>query len=594
MAKAHKPHVVQTEKIDTSSMTKKELAKYLPDADGTPIQRRCVVCTGWFLVRKDCPDKKTCCGRCTLCYEHGGPDYDYDTALKWKYEQQRKSYKAKTGYDNPSQNPKVKAKVSEAFDRKYGDGTPGSGRSERMKQIMRNYQERTGYVNPSQDPEVLKKVRETRAKNYGDGDLDKANKELYRRRSKSYKEKTGYENPGQNPEVKAKVHDTVMDRYGVDNVFQDDDVKRRIVATTMERYGVPYVTLLPEVREKTKKDLMEKYGVPYYVMIPEVQRSSGAISKLNLRYREALEKMLPEHKIDIEKLFGDDDVNEKPRKADLTVGGSDVLIDLNPTISHNSTIGYRCFKGLCSVGKNGAHSECGGVKAVDYQSSRYEAARKSGWRLLQFYDWDDETRSLNYVQNIVKDNIIDLSDCDPSWVATNNQDDVKKFVSDNTIHSELGYEKCERLLRFCDKMGVMVMVCKVTEDSNRWIVSDFVTKDQTPVKNVVSALDTAMPDDGSIRRLIIERDLDLDLPHLSKDEEELVVDSKVHEKLVWAHPSRKTPPIADVSLRIDHTMDYPQAVEDLLDKGMTRMYTAGVESVTFNLQAEKGKNQNGA
>ncbi len=37
MAKTHKPHVVQTEKIDTSSMTKKELAKYLPDADGTPI-----------------------------------------------------------------------------------------------------------------------------------------------------------------------------------------------------------------------------------------------------------------------------------------------------------------------------------------------------------------------------------------------------------------------------------------------------------------------------------------------------------------------------------------------------------------------------
>ena len=593
MAKTHKPHVVQTEKIDTSSMTKKELAKYLPDADGTPIQRRCVVCTGWFLVRKDCPDKKTCCGRCTLCYEHGGPDYDYDTALKWKYEQQRKSYKAKAGYDNPSQNPKVKAKVSEAFDRRYGDGTPGSGRSERMKQIMRNYQERTGYVNPSQDPEVLKKVRETRAKNYGDGDLDKANKELYRRRSKSYKEKTGYENPGQNPEVKAKVHDTVMDRYGVDNVFQDDDVKRRIVATTMERYGVPYVTLLPEVREKTKKDLMEKYGVPYYVMIPEVQRSSGAISKLNLRYREALEKMLPAHKIDIEKPFGDD-VNGKPRKADLTVGGTNVLIDLNPTISHNSTIGYRCFKGLCSVGKNGAHSECGGVKAVDYQSSRYEAARKSGWRLLQFYDWDDETRSLNYVQNIVKDNVIDLSDCDPSWVTTNDQDDVKKFVSDNTIHSGLRRGNNGRTLRFCDKMGVMVMVCKVTEDNDELIVSDFITKDQRSMTNVVSALKKAMPDDGSVKRLTIEKDLDLDLPCLTKDEEELVVDSKTCEKLVWAHPSRKTPPMTDVSVRIDHTRDYPQAVEDFLDKGMTRMYTAGVESVTFNLQAEKGKNQNGA
>ena len=234
------------------------------------------------------------------------------------------------------------------------------------------------------------------------------------------------------------------------------------------------------------------------------------------------------------------------------------------------------------------------MKAVDYQLSRCEEAQKSGWRLFQFYDWDDESRILNYVRNVVKGNIIDLNDCDPSWVTTNDQDDVKKFVSDNTIHSGLRRGNNGRTLRFCDKMGVMVMVCKVTEDSNRWIVSDFVTKDQTPVKNVVSALDTAMPDDGSIRRLIIERDLDLDLPHLSKDEEELVVDSKVHEKLVWAHPIRKTPPMTDASVRIDHTRDYPQAVEDLLDKGMTRMYTAGVESVTFNLQAEKGKNQNGA
>lgn len=593
MAKTHKPHVVQTEKIDTSSMTKKELSKYLLDVDGTPIQRRCVVCTGWFLVRKDCPDKKTCCGRCTLCYEHGGPDYDYDIALKWKYEQQRRSYKAKTGYDNPSQNPKVKAKVSEAFDRRYGDGTPGSGRSERMKQIMKNYQRKTGYINPSQDPEVLRKVRETRAKNYGDGDLDKANKELYRRRARSYKEKTGYENPGQNPEVKAKVHDTVMDRYGVDNVFQDETVKRKIMETTTERYGVPYVTLLPEVREKTKKDLMERYGVPYYVMIPEVQKSSGAISKLNLRYRKSLEEWLPDHKIDIEKSFGDD-VNGKPRKADLTVVGTDVLIDLNPTISHNSTIGYRCFKGLCSVGKNGDHSGCDGAKTVDYQLSRCEEAQKSGWRLFQFYDWDDESRILNYVRNVVKGNIIDLNDCDPSWVTTNDQDDVKKFVSDNTIHSGLRRGNNGRTLRFCDKMGIMAMVCKVTEDNDELIVSDFITKDQRPMTNVVSALKKAMPDNGSVKRLTIEKDLDLDLPCLTKDEEELVVDSKTCEKLVWAHPSRKTPPMTDASVRIDHTEDYPQAVEDLLDKGMTRMYTAGVEKITFDLLGEERKSQNGA
>ena len=114
-------------------MTDEDRMKYLPDENGDPLQRQCVVCTGWFLVKGHQQAKKTCCARCTLCYEHGGPDYDYDLALKWKHEQLRKAYKAKTGYDNPSQNPEVKRKVQKTFDERYGDGTPGSGRKANAK-----------------------------------------------------------------------------------------------------------------------------------------------------------------------------------------------------------------------------------------------------------------------------------------------------------------------------------------------------------------------------------------------------------------------------------------------------------------------------
>ncbi len=168
----------QPNRIDTSNFDKKKKAKYEKDENGDVLQRKCVVDGNWFLVKRYQKDRVTCCGKCTLCYEHGGPNYDYEIAKKWKYERMHEGYKKKTGYDNPGQNPEVRKKVQETLDERYGDGTEGSGYKTRMKQALKAYQEKTGYINPGQSPEVRAKVNKTLADNYGDGDLDKANKEV--------------------------------------------------------------------------------------------------------------------------------------------------------------------------------------------------------------------------------------------------------------------------------------------------------------------------------------------------------------------------------------------------------------------------------
>lgn len=589
-----KPHIVQTEKIDTSDMMDNDRMKYQLDEKGDPVQRRCVVCTGWFLVRRYQKDKKTCCARCTLCYEHGGPNYDYDVALKWKYEQQRKAYKEKTGYDNPGQNPEVKAKVNKTFDERYGDGTPGSGRAANTKNMLKNYKEQTGYDNPSQNEATKEKVRKTMAERYGDGNVHAAYVEMWRRKNATYKEKTGYVNAGQNPEVKAKVRKTVQERYGVDNVFQDEEIKKKIVDTNMKKYGVPYAHLQPERAEKIKQEMMDKYGVPYYVLLPEVQKKSGAVSRMNLDYRKDLEKALPDHKICIEKLFGPK-LDVKPRKADLTVVGTDILIDLDPTISHNSTIGYRCYKGFCNAEDPSDHSNCHEEKDPHYQEDRWRAAQGDGWRLIQFYDWDDKSRSINYIKNLVEENFIDLCGLETSLVNGDHVDsnrsvglvNVEEFISRNSIHSTsiIGDAADHDWLVFYDRTGGIKAVCKMARAGDQIIIRDFITKDQRPVSNAIRSLVQTFESDGHTGELVVERDLDLNLPVVDKNEESLIGAIDFRAELVWAHPTAKkrNRPVPDEMIQSSDPKIYAENVKQLMDRGMTRMYTAGVEILHVDL-----------
>lgn len=558
----------QPNRIDTSNFDKKKKAKYEKDENGDVLQRKCVVDDNWFLVKRYQKDRVTCCGKCTLCYEHGGSNYDYEIAKKWKYERMHEGYKKKTGYDNPGQNPEVRKKVQETLDERYGDGTEGSGYKTRMKQALKAYQEKTGYINPGQSPEVRAKVNKTLADNYGDGDLDKANKEVYKRRAQQYKAKTGYINPSQNPEVREKVKKTVNERYGVDNVFQSEEIKDKIARTNLERYGFRCSMQNKDIQRKSMETVQAKYGVPYRIMAEDARKSSGAISKTNKKYAEELKELL-NVPVELEKQFDYD----KHKSADLYVSSADLYIELNPTISHNSTLGYRCFKGLCHKEN---HSKCG--KATDYHSSRAMEARSHDIKLVQFYDWDDSDRRTNYIKNLVEDNHVDNG----KIVVTVEEvtDEIQDFFTNNDIHSSLvrAWNLNDECLVMRDlESNEIKAACDIEKNQDNEIsLKRFVTLNQ---KSLTINEDLLKEIKGVLKckTLHLFVDLDLNLPTVIVSSKS----QKIAPRLIWAapkHNGNNSLTVEDASIKLELKTS---AIQKLKEDGHTEIYTAGLEDITL-------------
>lgn len=278
----------------------------------------------------------------------------------------------------------MKAKKKASLIAHYGgpDGDYETAKKAVAKKQAESYKKKTGYVNPGQNPEVREKVKKTLADHLGDGDYKKATKVLHQKQVKAYKDKTGYDNPGQNPEVRKKVEKTVQERYGVGNVFQSDEIKGKIKSTMLEKYGVEYGYQNPEIFAKVKATTMKTYGVPYRVMAPDVKRKAGIISKTNLEWKSDLEDSLGVE-FDLEVPF--DLKGDHRMQADL--GHGSLLIDLNPTISHNSDLSYMCMKGQCKGAKTNDHSGCATPVAKDYHNERMKTAIANGFSLINVYDW---------------------------------------------------------------------------------------------------------------------------------------------------------------------------------------------------------------
>lgn len=67
-----------------------------------------------------------------------------------------------------------------------------------------------------------------------------------------------------NIETKLKRKNTLIDKYGVDNVSKLESTKRKIEETNLRVYGTKSTFQNPEVREKWKLTIRNKYGVDHY------------------------------------------------------------------------------------------------------------------------------------------------------------------------------------------------------------------------------------------------------------------------------------------------------------------------------------------
>jgi len=134
-----------------------------------------------------------------------------------------------------------------------------------------------------------------------------------------------------------------------------------------------------EVHTKSKQTIYERYGKE-----GSANFNYNVISKVNLQWKERLESATG--KVwELEFPLGS-------RSYDLRCGN--VLVEINPSVSHNADIPFNEF-----VGKESDR------KPLDksYHYDKWKAAKEAGYELISYFEWFDVDKLVSFISNKVAD-----------------------------------------------------------------------------------------------------------------------------------------------------------------------------------------------
>lgn len=249
-----------------------------------------------------------------------------------------------------------------------------------------------------QDPEVKERIRDTQVERYGAFAFNTE------KQKKTMIERYGYETPAKNEEVKKRAkkkqfennggiwafntsrqNETMMNKYGSLGRLGDPEEMNKQIAIMLERYGVRTPSEHPEFQEKAMKTLMDKYGKIF---------NNDVVSKLNKNFAERLRSELAVN-VEFELYI------QKPGVFfDLYLPGTNLAIELNPTITHNSTTSFVCLKQGCKDVPCDKHSPT----AKDYHLKRAKIAKDNGLNLIQIFEWEDDNKLIDFIENKLSTN----------------------------------------------------------------------------------------------------------------------------------------------------------------------------------------------
>ena len=229
----------------------------------------------------------------------------------------------------------------------------------------------------------LKKDKSLVQKNIDKTFLDKYGKTGWVNHEKAKQtmiEKYGVDNPLKNEEIKEKVRKTNNERYGGNAPLCNEKIQNKVKQTCLERYGVDNIRKSPEFKKqiinKMSKTIQEKYGVPYYCLTKDcISHQGKIISKINQKFA----KLLEENNISFKQEFVLED-----KSFDFKV--NDTLIEIDPTYTHNSTIGPYINEKLMPG------------KDIDYHLNKSLLANKYNFRCIHVFDNDDWNKIIYLLQ----------------------------------------------------------------------------------------------------------------------------------------------------------------------------------------------------
>ena len=178
------------------------------------------------------------------------------------------------------------------------------------------------------------------------------------------------------PDVQKKIRQSMKARYGKQFSSQISSCQDRFKSTMQSRYDGEYTMCSPVLRNKAVNTMLKRYGVPYYCMTEDYHRfQRHLIYNINRDFQRRLESIGVESTL--EKRIED-------RQYDVCIESSRILIEIDPTITHNSV--FSIFD------KNSS-----GLDKF-YHRDKSELALKHGYRCIHVFDWDDADKILDILR----------------------------------------------------------------------------------------------------------------------------------------------------------------------------------------------------
>lgn len=239
--------------------------------------------------------------------------------------------------------------------------------------------------------EKVKRIKQTKLEKYGDENyhnIEQAKQTMQEKygvqigyqteksvqnRIKSSMEKYGVDNPFKSREVHKLARQRMKEKYGVEYGYKSKIIRNKINESIKEKYGVDNIMHSSKYQRKVKQTMFDKYKVTSGFLTPNAIKShkQGTISKINKKCAEEL-KQITDKQIKLEKpIF--------KYIYDIQLG-ENILIDINPTISHNVYISYPY---LLKVVKDNI------PVSKEYHLDRLKIAVENGYDLISVFDWDD-------------------------------------------------------------------------------------------------------------------------------------------------------------------------------------------------------------
>lgn len=229
--------------------------------------------------------------------------------------------------------------------------------------------EKYGVSNPSKSKVIRDKTRKTNLDKYG-AEYNLCSKDFKEKSKQTCLNKYGVEFANQAQEVKDKIIKSKIDKYGsLEDAYKVVVSKGK--ATRVRKYGSLQESYKIGL-ENQSKVILEKYGVPYACMREEARNFSN-----NSMPNKLFASILDKNNISYIREFT---INKY--SYDFKVG--DILIEINPFSTHNSTWGLFSEKDK---------------KDTFYHFNKTRVAIENGFRCIHIWDWDNLDIILNMLNN---------------------------------------------------------------------------------------------------------------------------------------------------------------------------------------------------